>query len=418
LCHLTQQQYNLLTTGHFTVSPIPLAQPTLSMNNTHTSEKPNSAVNTEVTLQSPAVATFTTNPTAIVEIAPQSETVENQDTMLQALLTIVSEKTGYPLEMLEPGMELKADLNIDSIQQIGIVAALQKRFPDLPRVQLAKLSHLRTLEQIAVYFQEQRSELKKKPFDSFVSPQSELTSNIPCRIARLKPLPAPDYLIISPTTHPLCLIVDDGTPTTSALAVSLIERKWQVVVLSLSQADADKNLSLPQGVQRVVLAPEEQVPEQLHTLTEKYGSIGAFIYLHSAQWQNTEYAKLAEKAVLKQFFLLLQHLKQPLQQAAQQELATLLMVTRFDGYFGLGQNNDFSPVPGGVFDILRTLAQEWKSVFCRAIDLAPSLDTKQSVQCILAEFHDPDDLLVEVGYSSEGRTTLVVELAPPIKQLA
>jgi hypothetical protein len=166
----------------------------------------------------------------------------------------------------------------------------------------------------------------------------------------------------------------------------------------------------------MVLPPEEQVPELLCTLTEQYGSLGAFIYLHPTHWQDSESdAGLAEKAALKQVFLLLRHLKQPLQQAAQQERGALLMVTRLDGSLGISLNNDFSPLAGGVFGLLKTLYQEWESVFCRAIDMAPSLNTKQSVRCILAELYDPSPLPVEVGYSSEGRTTLVAEAAPLVE---
>ena len=46
------------------------------------------------------------------------------------LLEVVSEKTGYPTEMLELSMELDADLGIDSIKRVEILSALQERLPD------------------------------------------------------------------------------------------------------------------------------------------------------------------------------------------------------------------------------------------------------------------------------------------------
>ncbi|MFO0659219.1 MAG: phosphopantetheine-binding protein [Polyangiaceae bacterium] len=39
------------------------------------------------------------------------------------MLTIVAEKTGYPAEMLGADMELEADLGIDSIKRVEILAA-------------------------------------------------------------------------------------------------------------------------------------------------------------------------------------------------------------------------------------------------------------------------------------------------------
>ena len=51
-----------------------------------------------------------------------------------ALLEVVSEKTGYPVEMLEPAMDMEADLGIDSIKRVEILGAMQTRFPELPKV--------------------------------------------------------------------------------------------------------------------------------------------------------------------------------------------------------------------------------------------------------------------------------------------
>jgi acyl carrier protein len=167
--HLTQQQYTLMATGDLTVPPTPLAQPTPytpnstpSMNNgVHASEIPVSTANIGVITQPAPISTPTTSLTSAPEADTQSATTEDQDTLTQALLEIVSQKTGYPSEMLEPRMELEADLSIDSIQQIEILAALQQGFPDLPRVQPADLAHLRTLEQIAAHFHDQKIKAKK-----------------------------------------------------------------------------------------------------------------------------------------------------------------------------------------------------------------------------------------------------------------
>jgi NAD(P)-dependent dehydrogenase (short-subunit alcohol dehydrogenase family)/acyl carrier protein len=44
--------------------------------------------------------------------------------LLAAVLQIVSDRTGYPLEMLDPDLDLEADLSIDSIKRIEIVGEL------------------------------------------------------------------------------------------------------------------------------------------------------------------------------------------------------------------------------------------------------------------------------------------------------
>ena len=45
----------------------------------------------------------------------------------QALLSVVAEKTGYPLEMLGMGMALETDLGVDSIKRVEILSALTER---------------------------------------------------------------------------------------------------------------------------------------------------------------------------------------------------------------------------------------------------------------------------------------------------
>ena len=60
----------------------------------------------------------------------------------------MSEKTGYPVEMLELGMDMEADLGIDSIKRVEILGAVQEQYPELPTIGADELVELRTLEQI------------------------------------------------------------------------------------------------------------------------------------------------------------------------------------------------------------------------------------------------------------------------------
>jgi acyl carrier protein len=82
------------------------------------------------------------------------------ETLGQTLLEIVSEKTGYPVEMLELEMDMEADLGIDSIKRVEILGAMQERFQSLPQPTLEDLAELQTLGQI-VDFLGQQSEKKK-----------------------------------------------------------------------------------------------------------------------------------------------------------------------------------------------------------------------------------------------------------------
>ncbi|PND54055.1 hypothetical protein CRM90_30225, partial [Mycobacterium sp. ENV421] len=52
------------------------------------------------------------------------------------------------MDMLGLGMEMEAELGIDSIKQVEILAALQAKFPGAPEIPASELSGLRTLQDV------------------------------------------------------------------------------------------------------------------------------------------------------------------------------------------------------------------------------------------------------------------------------
>jgi acyl transferase domain-containing protein len=63
----------------------------------------------------------------------------------QTILEIVAEKTGFPVSMLQPGMELEADLGIDSIKKVEIFSVIQERLPQLNGLAADELNRLRSI---------------------------------------------------------------------------------------------------------------------------------------------------------------------------------------------------------------------------------------------------------------------------------
>jgi acyl carrier protein len=101
-----------------------------------------------------------TQPTQIPEspAAPAQGMPAVESAAISALLLdIVSDKTGYPSEMLELDMDMEADLGIDSIKRVEILGALQDQAPDLPEIDSEALAELRTLDQIIKYIEQQNS---------------------------------------------------------------------------------------------------------------------------------------------------------------------------------------------------------------------------------------------------------------------
>ncbi|AHJ27705.1 type I polyketide synthase [Nodularia spumigena CS-584] len=348
------------------------------------------------------------------------------DNLSEILLTIVSDKTGYPSEMLEMSMDIEADLGIDSIKRVEILGALLELYPDLPQPNPEEVAPLRTLQEIVDYIEqtvkkagEQGEEAGEQGAGSRGervgnSSSSQSHSLIRRSPAKLKFLPEPDVLDFTLPAQHIALLTDDGSVTTTKLAEALSQRGWKTVVLSFPESLIGKQSPLPDSINRVVLTDlsEEHLQQQLNAIASEYGKIAAFIHLNPSSLQNTSnhvcYLE-TEKSLLRHVFLTAKYLKESLNQAAESGRSCFFTVARLDGEFGLGQKTNFGAISSGLFGLTKTVNQEWEPVFCRALDISPDLDAQTAVEHILAELHDYNRLVVEVGYSSQGRTTLICE---------
>jgi malonyl CoA-acyl carrier protein transacylase len=67
------------------------------------------------------------------------------DSISEILLSRISERTGYPVEMLDPEVDLEADLGIDSIKRIEILGSLWESNPGFKTEDLEKVAAEKTL---------------------------------------------------------------------------------------------------------------------------------------------------------------------------------------------------------------------------------------------------------------------------------
>ncbi len=85
-------------------------------------------------------------------VAPAASVPAAASVDLEAvMLEVVADKTGYPAQMLELSMDMEAELGIDSIKRVEILAAVQERAPGLPEVDAGRMGALRTLGEIVEY---------------------------------------------------------------------------------------------------------------------------------------------------------------------------------------------------------------------------------------------------------------------------
>ncbi|MEM7155125.1 MAG: SDR family NAD(P)-dependent oxidoreductase [Myxococcota bacterium] len=94
-------------------------------------------------------------PAPAVQAAPPVAAAAKPAIDLEAvMLEVVSDKTGYPQDMLELSMDMEAQLGIDSIKRVEILAAVQERAPGMPEVDASHMSSLTTLGQIVDYMRD------------------------------------------------------------------------------------------------------------------------------------------------------------------------------------------------------------------------------------------------------------------------
>ncbi|BAZ06456.1 type I polyketide synthase [Calothrix sp. NIES-3974] len=434
----TQSVNTQPTVAHVTTNiqnPIPVREP-ITVSATPSVDLANATTSVIPETPTPAIAIATTPVTTPIEPEVPASFGVNAEEMAQTLLNITSEKTGYPVEMLELDMDMEADLGIDSIKRVEILGAMQETYPDLPQPNVEDLGDLRTIGQIVNYLQTLTGGEKKNHH-----PQSELTelsqpqvnqpgeqatqpttptepstaslNNSPLRRqVFLKTLPQPDYLEFSLPEGHIGLITDDGTLTTTKLASELTHLGWRVVVLSFPETIVSQRSPLPSGIERVELdnMDEPHLQEKLNAICQHFGNIAAFIHVNP-RFELNQNGRIpyipSEKAVVKHVFFIAKHLKTSLNQAAKLGRACFCTVARLDGAFGLDHNLNYSPISAGLFGLTKTLNWEWEKVFCRAIDLNPTINADQSSKNIIAELHDPNRYITEVGYGLNGRTTLV-----------
>jgi hypothetical protein len=90
--------------------------------------------------------TFET-PTALSTPAPEPVTVD----VLTTVLDVISQQTGYPTDMIDPTLDLEADLSIDSIKRTEIAGTLVTRLGTVTS-DVEELTKARTAQQIADLF--------------------------------------------------------------------------------------------------------------------------------------------------------------------------------------------------------------------------------------------------------------------------
>ena len=112
--------------------------------------------------------------------APASGGVSGTDAVLAKVMQVIAEKTGYPVDMLDPDLDLEADLGIDTVKQAEMFAAIREAY-DIPRDENLKMRDFPTLGHVAQFVYDRRPDLASAKVTAF--PASAASAAVPITAA-------------------------------------------------------------------------------------------------------------------------------------------------------------------------------------------------------------------------------------------
>ncbi len=294
----------------------------------------------------------------------------------EGLLRIVSELTGYPVEMLELDMDMEADLGIDSIKRVEVLAAVQERFPNLKAVNSSYAGSLRTLRSIISYMSEG---------DGDEPGEADLKKNAAPKRERDE-VAAGEAPV--PLARSVLTAVELPAATPSGLHIATGREVW------ITDDDADLATALADRVRETGVPARVVAPSTAHRNPPK-GQVGGLVMLSPPDPLTSACWSAESEVRLRNAFLLAKSVGTALRNAAEAGGALLASVSRLDGAFGL-RGGAFNPLHGGLAGLVKTAAQEWPQVRCRALDLPVDWnDASAAAEAVFADL--AADGPIEVG---------------------
>jgi len=361
----------------------------------------------------------------------ESQPVLDEEHLKVQLLQIVSDRTGYPSEMLDLDLDLEADLGIDSIKRVEIFGALQKTYPHLVqrRGQTApeELTKRKTLRGIIDLISKTINSPVEEKTQGTPSAQQEAAANQALaeeiddegvKVPRFL-LKATDALMDDrPLEIPrgsVFLITDDEGGISRVLAEEIRRLGGRVVLAQMG----DTVRKADEGIYTVDLTDAVSVAGFVELVRREQGPIAGIIHLSPlkagkpfeemtlSDWQ------MRLRQDVKSLFYLTKAAGQDLNQAAHAGGSWLVAATSMGHTFAsdMGDGGSFSPGHGGIAGLVKTIAREWTGVRSKVVDLDPRSPHSTLTSHLLREMAS-GDAEIEVAYRGTRRFVLRAEPAP------
>ena len=372
------------------------------------------------------------------QIHPQARAGLDKPALTAQLLSIVSERTGYPPEMLDLKLDLEADLGIDSIKRVEILGTFQQSFVangiTVEEGLMEKLTGVRTLqgildqvfEQVGVTHQSKpagvasETPATERAHADHVAPLSQGAADAIRRFT-LTAVETP----LSPRHKGIAkdrtiLITAGGHAVDRALAGQLAAQGYKVAVVRRGVLQSAGVQELDAGSYAADLNSPESVTDLIALVSQRQGPLGAIVHLLALEGQASfaahDYQSWKDqlRSSAKSLFLIAKAAGKHLREAAAESGAGLIAATGMGGTFLSDLPKDAEakfPDHGAIAGLIKTLALEWPEVGVKVVDLNLEESGQTLAQHLFDELNAGSEH-VEVGYDGNRRITLRPTHAP------
>lgn len=311
--------------------------------------------------------------------------------VLDVLRSLVASLTGYPVELLDPDLDLESDLGIDSIKRMEILAEFMRRSSshttteDETRV----FSRLATLAQMAAHLD--GASAGTSPSQGVYSDdRGDPAERSEGAITELDGEHGPQ------ATRQAIRWRDASTAATD-------RRRDGLVVVGGLKADSGEAFSatLVAAWPRLSTIAFDKLPKDAHIK-----DVAGYVHLGTFGSPSTV-TELRQSADIVRDDLLgmvsnLQALEGPLRESRG-------FVVVMTGPVPGASDPDANPLAGGHVGALKSVAHEWPEVDCRALEVPRGADGAKLADLLASELRVFADKCVEVSYRSGRRQTPVLQ---------
>ncbi|MDE2290571.1 MAG: SDR family NAD(P)-dependent oxidoreductase, partial [Elusimicrobia bacterium] len=337
-------------------------------------------------------------PAAAPAPAARPASLGDEAQVSKEIVALVSEKTGYPAEMLELDLDMEADLGIDTVKQAELIGLIRDKY-SIPKAENLSLKDYPTLRHVV----------------KFVLAGGGGASSAET------PAAAP-----VPSAAPVPVVVPEEAEAVAAPAAPVVESRFGTWALESYDRPAEgKAPALSKEKPVVVLAAD---PEKAAPFAEAVAAAGGEAVVVKTDWPELEKAEAALRKALKKrpcagvldvtslepadmekaykrgprsLFMAAKVLREDLSAPG----AFLAVVTRTGGDHGCSSPAEFDPMAGAVTGLAKGLARELPSLAVRAVDFDAAAEPAEMARRTLEEVGSSDPRL-EVGWQAGTRRAL------------